>query len=557
MKAPLPPNEAERLAALRRYEVLDTLPERDFDDLTRLASHVCGSPMALVTLIEQDRQWFKSRVGIALCETSRDVAFCAHAILEPKTLVVPDATRDPRFADNPLVRGPPNIRFYAGAPLVTPDGFALGTLCVVDLRPRELTDEQVEALAALSRQAVAQLELRRALKERMRAEAARARLADIVESSEDAIVGEDLAGAVTSWNESAERLFGWSAAEMVGRTLDVLAPPDRPDEVPSILRRVRAGRRVEHFETVRVTKAGRRVDVSLTVSPIRDESGRLVGASKIFRDISDRKAAENELRAAKEAAEAASRAKSQFLANVSHELRTPLNAIIGYSEILQEESADAGHASYRADLERIESAGRHLLALINDILDLSKIEAGKVSLHLETFDVAAAVRDVTGMLDPLVAKNANELRVNCPPDIGPVYADPTKLRQVLFNLLSNAAKFTERGRIDLTVSRRHTTNREWVLFEVADSGIGMSGEQVERLFEAFAQAEASIARRYGGTGLGLAISRQFCRMMGGDITVRSEPGRGSTFTIILPAEVTDPGAPAADPAGVTQNEPRP
>ena len=240
------------------------------------------------------------------------------------------------------------------------------------------------------------------------------------------------------------------------------------------------------------------------------------------------------------ALEEASRHKSQFLANMSHELRTPLNAIIGYSEMLQEEAEDLDAEAFVPDLRRINAAGKHLLGLINDILDLSKIEAGRMDLFVEEFEAGRLVRDVEAIVQPLVEKNGNTLVVTCPPDVGEMQADQTKLRQALFNLLSNAAKFTDHGTISVTVERETSADGDWVTFAVSDTGIGMTEEQLSRLFEAFSQAEASTRSRYGGTGLGLAISRHFCRLMGGDLTVESTYGRGSTFTVRLPAEVTEP-----------------
>jgi signal transduction histidine kinase/DNA-binding response OmpR family regulator len=235
--------------------------------------------------------------------------------------------------------------------------------------------------------------------------------------------------------------------------------------------------------------------------------------------------------------EAASRHKSQFLANMSHELRTPMNAIIGVSEMLLEDARELGHADQIEPLERILRAGRHLLALINEILDLSKIEAGKMELELESFSIAPLVRDVATTVGPSAEKNGNRVEVRCAEAIGDMHADETRIRQALLNLAANAVKFTERGVVTISAAREGRDDREWIVFQVADTGIGMTPEQTGRLFQDFTQADSSTTRRYGGTGLGLAISRRLCRMMGGDITVESAPGRGSTFTIRLPAVV--------------------
>lgn len=262
-----------------------------------------------------------------------------------------------------------------------------------------------------------------------------------------------------------------------------------------------------------------------------------------------------ELEAAVYAAEAANRAKSTFLANMSHELRTPLNAILGYSELLKEEATDFGECeTFIADLQKINSSAKHLLSLISDILDLSKIEAGKMMLCLEEFDVTHLIEDVVTTIEPMVAKNGNHLFVHCPTHVGIIYADVTKVRQILLNLLSNSAKFTTRGKISLEVILEDTADeiddeaiasgsdrdRHWIWFRVIDTGIGMNAEQIFNLFGAFVQADASTTRKYGGTGLGLAISQKFCEMMGGKISVESEVGRGSTFTICLPVSVKKP-----------------
>jgi signal transduction histidine kinase/CheY-like chemotaxis protein/HAMP domain-containing protein len=258
------------------------------------------------------------------------------------------------------------------------------------------------------------------------------------------------------------------------------------------------------------------------------------GVVAVYTDITDLKRRQIELEQAKEDAERANRVKSEFLANMSHELRTPLNAIIGYSQILQEDAEDSGQTDLMADLRKIENAGSHLLGLINDILDLSKIEAGRMEAYIERIDLATLIEDVRMMVEPLAAKNANKLVIDCPPEAGAIMSDLTKVKQSLLNLLSNACKFTERGIVSLTVSRQAQPDGARAVFTVKDTGIGMTEEQMGNLFQAFAQADSSTTRRYGGTGLGLTITRSFARMLGGDVTATSVAGEGSVFTLTLP-----------------------
>ncbi len=277
-------------------------------------------------------------------------------------------------------------------------------------------------------------------------------------------------------------------------------------------------------------------DLEVTITPIFNSAGQVTGLSCRGHDITDLKQTERELQAAKDAAEAANRAKSSFLANMSHELRTPLNAIIGYSEMLEEEVAELGNEDLIPDLRKIQSAGSHLLDLINNVLDLSKIEAGRMELYLEYFEVEDMLRSVIMTVDPLVSANSNKLNINMDHP-GVMYADVLKVRQTLVNLVSNAAKFTENGEVSLHITREHNQGEDWIIFRIQDTGVGMSEAQVDSIFNEFQQADSSTTRRYGGTGLGLTISRRLCKMMGGDIAVESQEGVGTTFTVTLPAIV--------------------
>jgi signal transduction histidine kinase/CheY-like chemotaxis protein/HAMP domain-containing protein len=261
------------------------------------------------------------------------------------------------------------------------------------------------------------------------------------------------------------------------------------------------------------------------------------GTVAVYSDITELRQQNLELEKARELSEVANRTKSQFLANMSHELRTPLNAIIGYSEILQEDATDSDQEQFVPDLKKIEGAGRHLLGLINDILDLSKVEAGKMEVYLEEIEISSLLEEVGAIIRPLVAKNGNTLEIRVASDIGSMRTDRTKLKQCLLNVLSNGSKFTHGGKLTLAVER---TGRAMIQMTISDTGIGMTEEQLGRLFQAFSQADASTTKKFGGTGLGLAITRHFCRLLGGDISVASQVGEGSTFTIVIPDQVTEP-----------------
>ena len=550
MIAPPPPyDEDKRLAATRGLHVLDTPPEERFDRITRLATELFSVPTAFVSLVDEGRVWFKSRRGMDQPEVPRAASFCAHAILNPGApLVVADASRDERFHDNPLVAAGPKFRFYAGHPILSPEGYPLGTFSIVDREGHAFSEEQRAALRDLAKMAEAELttaELNQALH---RLRAAEENYRGIFENVAEGIFQIDPEGRYLNANPSAARVYGYDApAQFVeetadfGRALQVL--PDRRDEM---LRLLRSEGRVTNFESEIHRRGGASVWICESIHAVRDALGRCLYYEGTVHDItSQRYAAAAQAQARDEALKTA-QIKSDFLSMMSHEIRTPMHGIIGMTGLL----LNTEMKPEQEELVRlIASCGDNLLSLINNALDFSKIEAGCLELDNQPFALRPCLKEVVDLLSVQAVGKGLTLACEVDPRIPEVLvSDVTRVRQILFNLISNSMKFTPAGgRVDVVVTG-HQLNESvenhghvgaidpWMFhFTVRDTGEGIPEEKLHRLFRPFSQVDASTSRKHGGTGLGLAICHRLCEMLGGAIWLESEPGMGSNFEFTVKA----------------------
>lgn len=692
--APLPKDEQARMAALLDYEVLDTELDSALDSMVQLASYICQTPIAAISLIDEHRQWFKASTGLDAKETSRDVAFCAHTILENETMIVENAQLDERFFDNPLVVSAPEIRFYAGVPLAAPEGQHIGTLCVIDRVPRVLSPEQINAIKILannimahlnlnlshrmSRQHVDSLNLKNAqlqtsqnlltklshqlpgmlfqfrlfpdgnvsmpyasdgifeifelpavqIKEDASLlftrvhpedyeilmasihESARTQqpwrleyrvmlpmrglrwlegqsrpeklsdgsviwhgyLSDVTERHQAAVslheVSERLALATQAggvgvwdwdvvnnaltWDDQMFALYGLHRDQFVGAAeawSSAILPEDTA-QAQACMHNALTNK--ENYDTeFRVRWPDGSIHNIRALASVKfDAAGQPLRMTGTNWDITELKQSQQALQRAKEVAESLAQSKSEFLANMSHEIRTPMNAVIGLSELALDSTDPAEKQSH---LQQINDSSRSLMGILNDILDLSKIEAHQLSVEKIQFNLTELLDSIQRIFTLSAAGCDIEFNVVRDADIHQLLlGDPLRLRQILTNLLGNAFKFTQKGRVTLNVSKiENTTDSTTLRFSVKDNGIGMSDGQVSTLFQPFSQADSSISRRFGGTGLGLTISRNLAQLMGGDIKVESQAGAGSTFSVELTfskVQVSDPQRRQSDKA---------
>lgn len=665
-KRPVPPNEEQRLEILKKYKVLDTLPEKQFDDITRLASIICKMPITLISLIDENRQWFKSRIGLEAEETPREISFCQHAIMQHDIFEIQNAHEDPRFSDNPLVTGDPNIAFYAGAPLKTSGGLNLGTLCVIDSKPNKLTEEQKEALSILAKEVVSAMEQRKAHQhtesERQFLNDTNTLLNTFFENSPSSITMRDKNNFYLYANGHALYAMGKRKEEVIGKHLTEVNKPDLAKEVAiddelvirnktSIRKeyQIGSGSDERHFlstlfplldiegdaygvgtitnditvakktelelqssnerflkifhnspigHTIVNKRNGRITHVNKTflnlfefddesdavgktssdilktkeeekISGIKDltEKGVIsnaevqtytqkgnyicllcsispidVGGAEVFLvsyiNITLRKKLEIQLQDAKAVAEQATASKSSFLANMSHEIRTPLNAMLGFANLLENTQLNSEQQEY---LKAIDTAGKNLLTIINDILDFSKIEAGMLTLESVPFSPQQLIHSVYTMFFAKAQSKELQFSLSIDPSLPPlVNGDPTRLNQVLTNLIGNAIKFTSEGSIIVScvITGRENENVH-LRISIKDSGIGISADKLTSIFERFTQAESATSRHFGGTGLGLSIAKRLLELQDGELRVKSEPGKGSEFYFTISYPIAD------------------
>ena len=519
---PVPDNEKQRLKALRDYNILDSIGEEEFDRLTELASAICGVPIALVSLIDEDRQWFKAKTGLTLDETPRNISFCQHSIMGDSLFQVEDATQDERFKNTPLVTDGLKIRFYAGQPLIDPEGYALGTLCVIDQQPKQLNEIQRRSLEILAREVVAQIVSRKEKNELENFE-------NLFKVSIDMICVAGTDGYLQRVNPAFINTLGWNEKELMEGTLISFVHPDDVEKTILQLKSITRNESTFNFTCRIKTKGGEYKELQwIGTSDLENQK-----IYAIARDVTSRVRMEKELYNARIIAEQNAYAKDVFLANMSHEIRTPMNAITGFANLLADTSLDDEQREF---VSNINIASGNLLAIINDILDISKIESGHISIEEIGFNVKELITNVHAILKQKSLEAGLDLVHTIDekiPDF--IVGDPTRLNQILLNLINNAIKFTEKGFVEIHAELADETEDNCnILFSVKDTGIGIPADKTTTIFERFTQADTDTTRRFGGTGLGLSICKSLVELQNGTIIVESTLGEGSVFKVSLP-----------------------
>jgi PAS domain S-box-containing protein len=531
--AKLPDNETARLASLLRLDVLDTLPQKAFDDITTLASAICGTPIALISLVDSDRQWFKSKVGLDTSQTPREVAFCSHAILNPdQVMVVEDARHDPRFRDNPLVTEAPDIRFYAGAPIVTADGFALGTVCVIDRQIRQLDDSQRRALQSLASLVVALIEhetMSRASNHRQAEEAAKRNeyLAALSTSGLDLMSFVDANYVYRHVNNTYLKYWDRNRDDIVGKSVsDLMGSEQFEQTVKANFDQAMSGQQVDFEARIDFPGEGMR-HVEVTYLPARDETGKINGVIVRGHDIQALKQREEQLRETIARLKNKTLQQERFIHIISHDLREPINTINNFSSLLAEDDGIKLSATARRNLDFVQTGGQRMAVLLDDLLnyvqldehaaDLKPVDLARIAVEVQA-DLASALERVEGRIE------IGRLPVTL--------GDASLLRIALQNLIANGLKFF-RKHVPPVVTVSSTTDQLGLHIHVRDNGIGMPADQLDHVFKLFKRLHSR--KEFEGTGLGLSICRRIAELHSGSLTVASELGQGSCFTFSLPA----------------------
>jgi|GEM_PF-6503641 len=569
-----------RLSALARSQLMDTGKDENFDRLTRLAADLVGAPVSVMTLVDENRQFFKSAVGLSgwpaeTRGTGLSHSFCQHVVTSGAPLIVPDSRANPLLRDNPAINDL-GVEAYLGFPIHSPEGFALGSLCVIDRHPRQWTEHQIRLMRDLSELVSAQIKLYDEARRRQTAELILRKdredhqrtLAALAESEQRfrhtfdyagngmAILGLD--GRWSRVNKVLCDIVGYPEAELLTKTFqDITHPDDLNTDLKHVQELLDGSRASYQMEKRYVRRDGTPVWIKLTASLVRNNDGTPAHFVAQIEDIGERRHLEAQLAEALKEAVDTSRLKSDFLANMSHEIRTPMNGVIGMTTLLL-------HTQQTPEQQKmtqvIQRSGEALLNIIDDILDFSKIEAGKMRIDPTDFGLKQCIDETLSLLAPRATEKNLALVTKFDPTLADisVVGDPGRVRQVLTNLVGNAIKFSSQGKVVISARQVNSTAEQIVFrIEVSDTGPGIEAAAQKNLFQAFEQGESGTTRKFGGTGLGLSISKQLVHLMGGKIGFSSKEGAGSTFWFELPLLVSVfPGAGSGHPFESVQTKPK-
>lgn len=541
-------NEIERLKALLSYNIIDTLKEEEFDKLAQLASIICETPIALISLIDDKRQWYKAKVGIEANEMPKELTFCQFTIQKDHLWVVEDATKNDLLKDNPNVTAEDGIRFYAGLPLQSVDGYNIGTLCVADIKPKKISEKEKIALQIITEQIMILLEARKRnlqlitelreiidhkeIESKKIIEKTSGEFKTFYESisNNNGIIEIDINGVITSTNEVIGRLLRAPANKLIGLDFYNFFALDRAhNSIEELIEK-------KNFLLEYQSSIAQKKWIQANFVKITDYNDVIIKIILICQDVTSRVRWQQELEKSKRISEFLNQQKDRFIANVSHEIRTPINAILGFTDILFELEKDSLKLEY---LNSIKVAGIGLLNIINDILDISKIEAGMIKIDEAPFQLEECISNAFTVLKLKAKEKGIKFLYSIDSDVHTnLIGDKHRLNQILINLLGNSIKFTANGKVELKVSLLDVVDQVChIEFRISDTGIGISQEKLQSIFDRFSQAEVSTTRKFGGTGLGLSITKELVEIQNGKIRVESKENEGTTFVFVIPFKI--------------------